>query len=424
MICVHLKQAAKDGNTPKSWKSRITFEESHRRACMKQKSIILLSIILITGCSFQESTSFDLPDNQIEDTLTASPPCGDGVCAGPETAQNCPVDCQEHQGSLTDTGEGIPPLYFFYAIHVHGSDDFLPYSDPGMTSIDPVVAQNMIAAVEEISTTLEKYDIKGTWEFLPATVEGMVSYQGQDNILDQLLTTGHEIGTHGHNLTDIPAAVEALQDSIGISANTTSGFLAQISHTGLDEAQAAMAEAIALQVGLGLTVGTANLSPGGGKNPLSSACSNTIGIGNDMWLTTGNLMFPWRPDFLNKDICSHDPYGAMVLIDHVSIEWLILLEEAGPPDVLAEQHFNQLQGMFDAALHFMEGHRPERIAVWGFVTHIVEFAVGSKGENPPDPAALQALDNFLSYVDTKHQQGLVIYATASEIAQVFSLQNP
>lgn len=73
--------------------------------------------------------------------------------------------------------------------------------------------------------------------------------------------------------------------------------------------------------------------------------------------------------------------------------------------------------MLDAALAYMEEQRPERVAAWGFVTHITEYAVGSKAENPPDPASLAALDRFLAYVGEKATTGRVIFATASEIAE-------
>ncbi len=43
---------------------------------------------------------------------------------------------------------------------------------------------------------------------------------------------------------------------------------------------------------------------------------------------------------------------------------------------------------------------------------------GVNRENPPDPSALAALDRFLRYVDKKQQDGFVVFATASEIADL------
>ena len=85
----------------------------------------------------------------------------------------------------------------------------------------------MIAAIEGIAEVLDKYGVKGTWEFLPATVEGLQSYQGEGHIIDLLLANGHEVGVHTHKLDDLAPAVEALQ-TLGISPKTTSGFIAQV----------------------------------------------------------------------------------------------------------------------------------------------------------------------------------------------------
>jgi hypothetical protein len=137
-----------------------------------------------------------------------------------------------------------------------------------------------------------------------------------------------------------------------------------------------------------------------------------------MWAQSGNLMFPWRPDHQDRDVCVDSPQGRMVLVDHVSIEWVILPGGGGPPDVLADTHFDQLRGYFDGALQYAEQERPERVMVWGFVTHITEYAPGSKGESPPDPEALAALDRFLAYVDAKRAEGRVVYVTASEAADL------
>jgi len=86
--------------------------------------------------------------------------------------------------------------------------------------------------------------------------------------------------------------------------------------------------------------------------------------------------------------------------------------------VLDDRHFEQLKKYFDAALRYLEENRPERVACWGFVTHIIEYAVGGAAENPPEASALEALDRFLSYVDSKRAKGRVVYATSSQIADL------
>jgi hypothetical protein len=319
--------------------------------------------------------------------------------------------------------EDAPPLYFFYAVHVHGSQEFLPYSDPGMTEIDPIAAENMLAAVEGIASVLEKYDAVAIWEFLGPTVQGLVEYQGGPLIFERLLAAGHEIGVHAHQLDAVQFSVAALKESTGITPVTSSGFITQVPVSGEEQAQSAMSLVMRVTAEQGLTVGTVNFSPGGKMNDLSSACDDQLGTGNNMYIETGNLMFPWHPDYLNENICIDLPGGTITLIDHAPLTAFLLPGESAPPDVLTSQHFNQLQGYFDSAIAYQVEHQPERIAAWGFVTHIIEYAVGSRAENPPEESALTALEDFLAYVDGYQQQGLVIYATAAEIAEEVNRDN-
>ncbi len=386
---------------------------------MKYYRILLILVLLLSGCISNAESGIQTQGEIIpQKSASGQKSCGDGICNGPETTESCPVDCQDLETSPSDPSSDIPPMYFFYTIHTHGSDEFLPFSDLGQTSIDPEIADNMIAAISGIAAVLDHYGVKASWQFLPATVKGFYLYQGEDNIITQLLENGHEIGVHTHKLDDVQDAYENIQQFIGITPETTSGFIAQISKVSPGESKSDMSFAIDVPVKLGLNVGTVNLSPGGEKNTISSECKDVFGIGNDMWAETGNLMFPWRPDYIHQDPCSHNPQGEMLFIDHVSINWLILPDKAAPPDVLDTRHFSQLTGMFDGALNYMAENRPDRPATWGFVTHIIEYAVGGKGENAPTPESLTALDDFLAYVDTKHQEGLVIYATPGEINNI------
>jgi hypothetical protein len=54
----------------------------------------------------------------------------------------------------------IAPLYF---IHTHVAGDHLPYSAPGMQSLDTLAADNMIAAIEGIAAVLTPHEARATW---------------------------------------------------------------------------------------------------------------------------------------------------------------------------------------------------------------------------------------------------------------------
>lgn len=392
---------------------------------IKKIIFCVVIVLLVSGCSPSNTerpttTGFlstpQFPPDLVDPSLGV---CGDNKCDGPENASNCPQDCGGNREFSTQpaTIEDIPPLYFFYVIHTHAAGDWHPYEDPDLTQLNRQSADNVIAAIDEIREVLDRYGVKGTWEVVYGTARGVCTYQGADHIFTQLQNTGHEIAVHAHSTEFIDDTFNNLVDDCGITATTSSGFLLDAYAAGYSGAQGAVTLAIQQAVDLGMHVGTENLTPSDDKNPFGEVCEEIIGDGNDMWSRTGNLMYPWKPDYENLNICEHNPDGDMTFVDHVSITWTILPGEPGPADVLSDQNFDQLQVMFDAALDYMADERPDRVAVWGFVTHITEYAIGNQAENPPHPEALAALDRFLAYVDTQRIAGKVIYATASEIAE-------
>jgi hypothetical protein len=307
----------------------------------------------------------------------------------------------------------VPPLYVFYAIHTHAAGDHLPYTTSALQALDPEVAKNMLAAIEGIAGALEKYGAKGTWEVVYGTAQGLCEYEGEDHVYKRLVAAGHEVGLHVHRYADYERDLSALREACGITPTVTSGLITDARQAGPSRFHEVMAGAIAQHVGWGVHTATINMS----VNPVFGWCHGTIGVGNDMSRETGNLMFPWRPDYRHGNICADDPDGDFVFVDHSPMPWWTTSEGREVVDVLTDANFRRLQELFDEALLYMEEHRPERVAAWGFVTHIHEYAVGNRGENPPSPEALEALERFLAYVAEKAAEGRVIFATASEIAR-------
>jgi hypothetical protein len=58
-------------------------------------------------------------------------------------------------------------------IHAHVQGDHLPYTDPGLTQIDPDIAYNMLTAISAIADKLNQYEAKGTWEVVSGTAQGL-----------------------------------------------------------------------------------------------------------------------------------------------------------------------------------------------------------------------------------------------------------
>lgn len=279
------------------------------------------------------STEAPKPELTEPPSVQSANQCGDGICAGPENIDRCPEDCDAPVTASTQPpSEGmIPPLYFFDVIHTHGEGDWKPYEGPPMVNLDTEVADNMLALINGIRTSLDRYGAQGSWEVVYGTTKGLCAHQGENHVFRQLLDSGHEIAIHAHRTEHIETAYQSFKDNCGIAANTASGFILDADRAGLTGAQDALVSAIEISIILGMTVGTENLSPGGEKNTFAELCDNQIGDGNDMWASTGNLMFPWRPNYTERNICEHDPEGSMVFVDHVNpIGCLLPIKEGQP----------------------------------------------------------------------------------------------
>ena len=311
------------------------------------------------------------------------------------------------------TSEAIPPLYVFYAIHTHGAGDHLPYTDAALRTLDPKVAENFLAQITGIARTLEQYGAKGTWEVVYGTAQGLCAYEGEDHVFKRLVEQGHEVGLHAHRYADFERAWSALREGCGVTPTVTSGLINDARQAGPSGFQRIMSGEIARQVEWGIQTATINLS----SNPFFEWCHRTIGVGNDMGEETGNLMFPWRPDYRSGNLCVDDPEGDFVFVDHSPMERWAGNGQRNFVDVVTDANFERLQELLDAALRYMEENRLERVAAWGFVSHIDEYAAGNRGESPHSPEALEALGRFFEYAAEKAAEGRVIFATASEIAQ-------
>lgn len=161
--------------------------------------------------------------------------CGDGVCGRPENGDACYSDCQrltdqdQAQALVRDEApaieDAVPPLYVLYVIHTHAQGDHLPYADPGLTQIDTAVASNVASAMAAIAETLNRHEVKGTWEVVYGTAQGLCSWPDSQNLMQSLIDQGHEIGVHAHSTTDIPVAARTIRDICGIQPRTVSGFM-------------------------------------------------------------------------------------------------------------------------------------------------------------------------------------------------------
>jgi len=316
----------------------------------------------------------------------------------------------EATAQLSPAASEVPPLYVFYVNHTHLSEDTLPYTDPSLQQLDTHVSQNLNDTLLALADVLDRHGLPADWQVVYGMAQGLCSDQGTQNVFQQLLARGHEVGLHVHNFnTDYERALRAMHDVCGISPQVISGLvLARSSNQMAQEIQQAKQD--------GMDLGVIGMSASHFMQP----CGQQIGTGNDMWAQTGNLLFPWQPEYVGAqpDVCTDDPNGDFSLIDHVGMTAWTGAKGNRQADLLTDADFDRLRARFDAALDYMAQNKPTHVAAWGFVTHPHEFmAGGSRGEQGPDQSALDALDRFLTYVDQKVAEGLVVYATPSQINQ-------
>jgi hypothetical protein len=159
--------------------------------------------------------------------------CGDGTCEGPETPQNCPVDClakvtptdpretlTEPSLKPTNAKDPRPLLYLGLMIHLEGWGDdrdqekFIEHAN----------------LVREYADLFERYGAKLTLESKELT-DGSIRWG--DNVLLEMEQRGHGIGVHadiggsrtydcGRFVSDLKA--ERLQlESLGVQVRHVSG---------------------------------------------------------------------------------------------------------------------------------------------------------------------------------------------------------
>lgn len=103
------------------------------------------------------------------------------------------------------------------------------------------------------------------------------------------------------------------------------------------------------------------------------------------------------------------------MVDHTGPEWTVT--DGIKVALLSGTEFGKLQVNFDAAVDYVAQHPSDHVPAWGLVTHITEYTKQGNGSTGPDKSALDALDAFLTHVDTKRADGRVVYSSPAAIAR-------
>jgi len=148
---------------------------------IKKRTILwfLLLVFIISACQPEE------PPNKQPKPQAGK--CGDGICSGPENADNCPEDCEEAEkvqsGSDTTAGEA-GPVYLGIMVHLEGWQDEL---------FNEEMFNKHAGLIRKYASLFETYGAKLTWESKEITD---ASIQWGDNVLKEMEERGHGIGVH------------------------------------------------------------------------------------------------------------------------------------------------------------------------------------------------------------------------------------
>lgn len=204
---------------------------------MNEKLKLILFVLILGICGACQSIKpTTTPDQQPGDSQTRVGPktpafserCGDEICEGPETIENCPRDCRVEQqtevptGASTQTGSAAdrPLLYLAIMVHLEGWDD----------DRDQAKFERHAQIVREYADLFEEYGAKLTLESKELT-DGSIRWG--DNVLLEMEQRGHGIGVHAdiggsrsYDCTQFKADLrkERIQlESLGVTVRHVSG---------------------------------------------------------------------------------------------------------------------------------------------------------------------------------------------------------
>ncbi len=332
------------------------------------------------------------------------------------SGQETPSTPSDAPSSPVEEGSA-QPLNVFYVVHARVGNDHAPYTDASLSEIDLEQAVNVEVLIRAIAAVAEKHGFPITWEFPRPLAKGLCAAPQRPHLIAVLADSGHEIGVYAHTNT-IGPAYQTLA-ACGFPPVTLGGFM--IDTTPADDPQAAFSRQLSLAVQSGYRYATENLAPTtlSERNPFGALCRNQIGEGNDMWEQTYNLLFPWYPDYLHENICAAQPTGDILLVDHAHADWMRDATGRFVP-VLTEDNFAILREWLDGALAYMDANQPGRPAAWGFVSHLTEYTFEDDGTGLPAQEAINALDDFLAYLESLQAQGKIRLVTVREIGETIA----
>lgn len=301
--------------------------------------------------------------------------------------------------AVDETDAGALPVVI--SIHAHYVDDFAPYTDPSLRTLDP----GRMAHLQELSVAvidlLEAHGAVADWQMSYGVATALCSAD-DTGIVDRMLALGHGVGVHLHPLADLDVAIAGLA-ACGIVPTTVSGLAFTTGAAG-DSAVQSASEWLRTVESAGFD--TVLVGLGDGSNPLDGGCGTYDGATYSV--AAGALLHSWTVD--PTDLCRSDPDGSIVVVTHAGLPFGGR-PGAGPPsgsgNTVGMRHAEVWIDWLGAAIDTASA-----TSTWGIV-----FPFGAISDRGGVSAEfIDAFDEFLGALDLAVTSGAVVSVTAADSA--------
>lgn len=314
-------------------------------------------------------------------------PCGNGVCEGPENAQNCPQDCAAPSSATeapVQPADSPGVLYFGIMVHLEGWDDHL----------DQVRFEQHARLMRAYASLFETYGAKLTWESKEVT-DGALEWG--DNVLLEMQQRGHGVGVHAdiggqknydcsRFSADLRAEKQQLE-SLGVAVRHVSGI---VSHC--DWVTAASDAGYLFTTG---NVAYAVMSMPPESRPAEYRDCQTPAACHDVFPAELEArLLPWRANS-GADWLTNDPNGKLVILP--SSDGLCLTKNA---EQTCDEFFRELEQAIALS-------QPGQVNAY-----YVSWSLGQ-------PIELDALEAWLQRMDAYVRAGQVEWKTLPEMYDAY-----
>ncbi|MDG2303976.1 MAG: hypothetical protein P8R42_04850 [Candidatus Binatia bacterium] len=307
---------------------------------------------------------------------------------------NSKVSRDEYDQSGQSDQSSLPTMI---SIHAHLDDDWQPYENPNMVTVDLQLRAETTALITAVANSLNHHDIVANFQMSYGMASALCETDEGQDLVDSLLEDGHEIGIHTHGSEYVDDTYDALVGDCGVTPVTASGI--QFSIATARPPEAGSQEWLTEVHALGMSTVLAGL--GLSTNSQSFVCDTYDGEIADA--DANALLHSWlaHPD----DICLSDPSETLAIVTHSDREVRATTSIDTRIDNIAEGDLSLWEEQLDAAVPSADA-----ASTWGIVMALPAMM----DDGAADEAFLAEFETFLGRLATRVAANEIVSMTASE----------